>query len=120
MGVLFIAPQVLLWLVSFTIMTVFTVVGWAFTFILMPMQIPAFKGSPTLADLLSHIHAEFSGFWDLVLAPMVKGLDTFRTASTIFSLACVVVIVFSCCFCCRRPYGTGEKAPEASPSESKS
>eukprot|EP00928_Gymnodinium_smaydae_P018321 TRINITY_DN1697_c0_g1_i2.p1 TRINITY_DN1697_c0_g1~~TRINITY_DN1697_c0_g1_i2.p1 ORF type:complete len:371 (+),score=108.85 TRINITY_DN1697_c0_g1_i2:132-1244(+) len=107
--VLLIVPQVLLWLVSFVIMTVFTGIGWAFTFVVLPMQIESFNGSPTLADLLDHIHAEFRGFWDLVLAPLVSGLDTFRTASTIFSLACVFVIVYSCCFCCRRPYGSGEK-----------
>eukprot|EP00928_Gymnodinium_smaydae_P018323 TRINITY_DN1697_c0_g2_i1.p1 TRINITY_DN1697_c0_g2~~TRINITY_DN1697_c0_g2_i1.p1 ORF type:complete len:375 (+),score=89.53 TRINITY_DN1697_c0_g2_i1:61-1185(+) len=102
-----ILPQVVFWLVAFVIMAIFAGIGWAFSIVILPMQMPGFKGEPTIADLLDHIQTEFSGFWDAVFADMVDGLQEFRTASTVFTVACILVILYSCCFCCCRPYGTG-------------
>jgi hypothetical protein len=109
-----IVPQVILWFVAFGIMAAFTVVGWAVTIILLPMKTPEdlFEGRPTFKELLNHIQETFTEFWDIVLADLIASMDTFRTATTIFTFACIFIIIYACCFCCCRPYATGEKSGE--------
>lgn len=100
-------PQGLLWLISFLIMTVFAAVGYAFEFYVLEQEVgDDFKGDPTVGDLLVHFQTEFPEFWDIVFADMESGLALFRISASIFVIVCLFIAVYSCCFCCLRPYST--------------
>jgi len=100
--------QTIFWILAFIVMIVFAGIGYAFTAFALEQPIDAFQHSPTGAQLLDHIQTEFPQFWDTVFADLEAGLLLFRTSATIFVLACLIVLFYSCGFCCCRPYGEGD------------
>lgn len=106
--------QSIFWLISFIIMTIIAAIGWVVQYVIMEAVIPAqdpkiFVGEPKIGDVLDHIKDVFPDFWKYVFDGLVEGLEMMRTAATIFVVVCLVVAVYSCAFCCARPYPVEEK-----------
>lgn len=99
-----ILPQMVFWLVSFAIMMVFTALGYFIAIVFDVTTIDALPGTPKIQQLIDHIIAEYSDFWNLCFKDLVGGLEFFRWATTIFSVVGLMIFFHSCCFCCCKPY----------------
>jgi uncharacterized membrane protein len=99
-------PQSIFWFLAFIIMAIFAAIGYAWQFVVLDQTVSDFNGEPTVGQLLDHFQTAFPEFWDLVFKDLSEGLALFRIAATIFVIACLIIAIYSCCFCCRRPYET--------------
>jgi len=103
-GTLVLIPYILFWLVSFILYAVICIVGIGIKYASDKIDVPGLKGNPTLADAIAHIQDYYPKFWDVVFADLEEGLDGMFTASMFFTVAAVLIAVYSCCECCCCPY----------------
>jgi hypothetical protein len=103
-GTFALIPMILLWLVSFVIYLVVLAVGAAMKYASDKIDVPVLKGNPTLKDAIDHIQTNYPEFWKIVFAELSDGLDSLYKASWFFTVAAIVIALYSCCECCCRPY----------------
>jgi hypothetical protein len=102
-------PYVLLWMVSFFVYAVVLVVGILTKNFKDHVNIGELNGNPNLEHVVEHIKVTFPEFWGLVFADMEAALTTLFAAAFFFTIANVMIGVFSMCECCCKPFKKNEE-----------
>uniref|UniRef100_A0A7S4UWV5 Uncharacterized protein n=1 Tax=Alexandrium monilatum TaxID=311494 RepID=A0A7S4UWV5_9DINO len=101
-------------IVAFALMTTVVVAGRAVARAdAAEVHVTQLRGDPTVVQLLGHIEANFPEVWDLVFSNFIRGLSGWVGASAVLLAICIIVMLYSCCLCCCRPYHTGALLEES-------
>jgi len=103
-GCLALFPFLIFWLVAFLIYGIVLGAGVALRVYEDVVTVPVLKGEPTLAEAAEWIQVEYSGFWDLVFADLVEGLEWLFRASWFIVLCALLLVIYGMCECCCCPY----------------
>merc|ERR1712137_1166094 len=69
-----------------------------------PIRVRSLKGNPTVLELLYHVRREYPLFWEKVFSSLERQLLFLRHIASAFLLVYLMIIAYSLCFCCYRPY----------------
>jgi len=97
-------PFILFWLVNFAFYLVVAAVGVLTQSSAKHIEISTLKNKPTIEEFLTHIQTEFKDFWDVVFLDMMDGLQLLLSASFFYVAVALLIILYSFCLCCCRPY----------------
>jgi hypothetical protein len=103
-------PFFLFWLVAFILFFVVFMVGLVITMYSDEAYIDYLNTKPSLDVVVTHMQTKFPEFWNLVFADIMKALKIVWTASIMFTVTHLMIVIFSCCECCCRPFKKEEEA----------
>jgi hypothetical protein len=107
-------PFMLFWLVAFIIFLVVMAVGTATIIAADEIYVDELNNRPSVSQIVDHLQTAFPEFWDLVFEDLVKGLKITWVASIMFTINHLLILLYTCCECCCRPFKKDEEAPQAS------
>jgi hypothetical protein len=97
-------PFALFWLVSFVLFAVIIGGALAFKLFANDFHIDALKGSPMVEDVINHVQTDYRDFWNATLENVESGLGSLLFAAVLKTVINVLILLFTTCECCRRPF----------------
>lgn len=112
-GSLALFPFAIFWLVTFIIYAVILAIGYTIKVLSKDIEVDGLKGKPSLKEAIEHIKDKFPLFWKTVFADMEDPCLHLYNSAWFFTIAALLILVYSLCTCCCRPYQKTEAAENA-------